>query len=67
MVKIKSRKEINKAYDKKRQAKLRINAIRDVPETTIKQLSFIAKTDGTIKAAILNAIADRYQKIREKP
>lgn len=64
---MKSRKAINRDYDKKRIAKPCINAIRDVPEDTIRQLEAIATIDGSKKEAIINAIAERYKKIKRRP
>ena len=64
---VKSRKAINRDYDKKRLEKPCINAIRDVPADTIKQLEAIAAIDGSKKESIINAIADRYKKIKRRP
>ncbi len=58
----KTRVQINKDYEKKRLEKPCINVIRDVPEKTINQLEELRKLDGSKKAAILNAINDRYEK-----
>lgn len=59
----KSLKDVNHDYNKKRAKAPRINALTNVPESSIDQLEQLAKHDGSKKEAILTAITERHQKI----
>ena len=57
----KSRQQIYKDHDEKRKSQLKLNAIRNVPEETIKKLEALAVKFGDKKTATLKAIDFLYE------
>ncbi len=57
----KSRQAIYKDHDKKRKDQLKFNAIRNVPEESIKKLEALAEKFGNKKVATLKAIDFLYE------
>lgn len=57
----KSKKAIYKDHDKKRKDQLKFNAIRNVPEESIKKLEALAEKFGNKKVATLKAIDFLYE------
>ncbi len=57
----KSRKAIYKDHDEKRKGQLKFNAIRNVPEESVKKLEALAEKFGNKKVATLKAIDFLYE------
>lgn len=62
----KSRQEIYKDHDEKRKNQLKFNAIRNVPEESIKKLEALAEKFGNKKVATLKAIDKLYEETFNK-
>ncbi len=62
----KSRKAIYKDHDEKRKDQLKLNAIRNVSEETIKKLDKLVEVFGNKKIATLKAIDLLYKETLDK-
>ncbi len=62
----KSRQAIYKDHDEKRKGQTKLNAIRNVPEETIKKLDALVEVFGNKKSATLKAIDLLYEKTFNK-